>query len=381
MTTTIKSSTHADRFDPIASTGPRFDVHNLVAVDVDPGTPGAPQLLDMLEPFVGESSAPARIRVTGEMGAMVQPSRAEDTYRYTDRSLLLPRDRVTVTCTEDGFTVAGRGELLTAVIPLLDRLCVMQGAAMVHAAVVSLDGRGVFMPAWGGVGKTSTVAKLLAQDRSAFLADDWAFLRADGTLLAYAKPMFLKPHHRTIYPQAFTGIRKPLAPGRLTHSLEHLATAVHPVIVRYPRTAAFTRRWSPEHTMVRPADVFGPTRLADAAPLQVAVFLERFDGTEAILDARTTEWMTSRVVGNFHSELPGVSRDLITALGATGLVTAAEHFGQKAAVVARALAGVPCYRLRIPAAWSADRASDHVAATVTQLVERPASRRGRDDRP
>lgn len=349
----------------------RFDVHGLVGIDVHPGTPGQDQLRDMLAPFLTkEPSGPqARILVGGAGPGLPVPSRAEDAYRYTDTALHLPRDGVTVRRTDDGFGVTGDGELLTAVIPLLDRLAVTRDAAMVHAAVVSLRGRGVFIPAWGGVGKTSTVAKLLARNGSGFLADDWAFLHRDGRLLSYAKPMFLKPHHRAIYPQVFAGTRKPLAPTGLIKPLERLATAVHPVIVRYPRTAAFTRRWSPEHTMVHPADVFGPERITAQAPVDVAIFLERFDGDDAVLQRRDADWMTARVVGNFHAELPMVSRRMVTALGATGLVPLGEHFADKADVVRQGLGGIPCFVLKLPAAWSADRASDHVAATVDRVLD------------
>ena len=175
---------------------------------------------------------------------------------------------------------------------------------MIHAAVVDFRGSGVLLPAWGGVGKTSTVAKLVAMPEVRFMADDWAFLGAGGMLMGYAKPMFIKPHHRAIYPELFQGTRKPLAPGWLTNPVAHLATAVHPVIVRYPKTAAFTRRWSPEHRMVHPEQVFGPERISSAAPAQLAIFLERYDGAEARLEARSADWMTSRIVGNFHSELP-----------------------------------------------------------------------------
>jgi hypothetical protein len=369
-TTTITSSAPA----PATEAGARFEVQGLVGIQVAPHTPGTAQLLDMLGPFLGQAGsdagAPAAtIRVTAAGTPLAHASRAEDAYRHTEESLFLPRDRVTVCLTEDGFSVAGNGELLTAIIPLLDRLCVLQGAAMVHAAVVSDRGRGVLMPAWGGVGKTSTVAKLVTRDGGRFLADDWAFLRADGQLLAYAKPMFIKAHHQPIYPHLFSGARKPMAPTRLTRPLEQLATTVHPVIVRYPRTAAFTRHWSPEHRMVHPVDVFGPDRLAQQAPVRVAIFLERFDGAEAVLEPRDPDWMTTRIVGNFHSELPTVSQRLITALGATGLVPLPEHFADKAKVVHQGLVHTPCYLLKLPADWSADRASDQVAATVHAVLD------------
>ncbi|WP_308466276.1 hypothetical protein [Rathayibacter soli] len=345
-----------------------FDIHGLVAVRVEEQTPGAAQLRDMLGPFAGESQAAFELLVRGPQPPVPRQSMAEDVYRFTADSLTLPRDRVTIVRSIDGFRVEGSGELLTAVIPVLDRLCVMQRTAMVHAAIVDYRGAGVLMPAWGGVGKTSTIAKLVALPGVRFLADDWGFLRGDGTLLGYAKPLFIKPHHREIYPQLFVGPRKPLAPGRLIAPLSRVATAVHPVIVRYPRAAAFTRRWSPEHRMVAPVDVFGSENIASSVPVRLALFLERFDADDASLHSCTHDWMACRIVGNFHTELPLVSRRLIEALGSSGLVPLDRHFSEKTAVVARALSDVPCKLLRLPVAWSADRASDYVTGVVSRLV-------------
>ncbi|MGO4856372.1 hypothetical protein [Arthrobacter sp. 2MCAF14] len=353
----------------VTSPAVAFDVHGRVGIRVAQGTPGEAQLRDMLAPFLGPSASNLQLNISGGVTPVPAQSHAEDAYRYTDDSLFLPEDRVQVTRAENGFMVEGAGELLTAIVPLLDHLCIRQDTAMVHAAMVNYRGAGILMPAWGGVGKTSTVAKLLAMPDVGFMADDWGFITAEGTLLSYAKPMFIKPHHRPIYPELFQGIRKPLAPGWLTSTISGVATAVHPVIVRYPRTAAFTRRWSPEHRMVHPADVFGPGKIVPQAPARIAVFLERFDEAEARLERRTEAWMAARIVGNFHSELPFVSRRLIEALGATGLVPLGEHFSAKTSVITRSLSDVPCFVLRLPVAWSADRTSDFVAGTVTSMVD------------
>ncbi|GGH98137.1 hypothetical protein ACFFGR_16560 [Arthrobacter liuii] len=364
------SGTNLIRLSPSRhATSTTFDVHGLVAIHVEAGTPGEDQLRDMLAPFIGDSSASLQLQVSGTTTEFPAQSHAEDAYRYTDTSLFLPADRVQVIQTPNGYRVEGRGELLTAVVPLLDRLCVRAETAMVHAAMVNYKGAGVLLPAWGGVGKTSTVAKLLAVPGVGFMADDWGFFGADGMLSSYAKPMFIKPHHRSIYPDLFQGSRKPLAPGWLIPPLSRAATAVHPVIVRYPRTASFTRRWSPEHRMVHPEEVFGPENISSSAPARLAIFLERFDGVEAEWEPRSVEWMTSRIVGNFHSELPLVSRRLIEALGATGLVPLDDYFGQKAEIISSALKAVPCSRLRLPITWSADRASDYVSKLVRSQLD------------
>jgi hypothetical protein len=204
-----------------ASFGASFDVHGVVGIDA--ATPGESQLRDMLAPFLGESRAPRRITIGGNVSPVSAQSHAEDAYRFTADSLYIPTDRVQITETPDGYRVEGAGELLTAVIPLLDRLCVLGETAMIHAAVVDFRGSGVLLPAWGGVGKTSTVAKLVAMRDGRFVADDWAFMGAGGILMGYAKPMFIKAHHRAIYPDLFRGTRKPLAPGWLINPVAHLA--------------------------------------------------------------------------------------------------------------------------------------------------------------
>jgi hypothetical protein len=226
------------------------------------------------------------------------------------------------------------------------------------------------MPAWGGVGKTSTIAKLLRVDGVSFMGDDWAFLTGDGQLLGFAKPMFIKPHHRPIYPHLFTRRRKPLVPSALSRPIAELTTVVHPLVTQFPRLAGFVRRWSPEHMMVRPEVALPDASIATSAPLAAAVFVERFEGRDAVLTGQDTRWMVTRLVGNFHSELARHSRDLITALAATGLMPAEEFHAQKAAVLARALHGKPSFLLRVPVSFTADQASDVIVEHLLGVLDR-----------
>jgi hypothetical protein len=224
------------------------------------------------------------------------------------------------------------------------------------------------MPAWGGVGKTSTMAKLLKIPGFSFMGDDWAFLTEDSQLLSYAKPMFIKPHHRPIYPHLFAKKKKPLVPVRLSRPLGRLTTLVHPVITQYPRLARATRALSPEHMMVTPQQAFPQASFSDEAPLGVSIFVERFDGTSAVLEEPDRAWMVSRLVGNFHAELSRSSRETITALGATGLAPIERFFADKATILNRALGTKPTYLLKVPAAWSPDRASDTIVAHIQDVL-------------
>jgi hypothetical protein len=237
---------------------------------------------------------------------------------------------------------------------------------MIHAATISYRGTGIVMAAWGGVGKTSTIAKLTENPEVEFFGDDWAWV-TEGDLLGYAKPMYIKPHHRDIYPHIFEGMRKPLVPSAFSRSLGRVTTLVHPFVTRYPRLSKLARRWSPEYVMRSPAEALPNARIGDIAPLGLFVFVERYDGDAVALDVQDEKWMVTRLLGNFHIELSRDSRDLVEALAATGIVPIAEAFAEKRQILERAVSGKPAYRLRVPAAWSAHQASDMIVEQLYTL--------------
>jgi hypothetical protein len=347
-----------------------FNIHDRAAMRVAEDASTASILRDMFAPFRTQGLERHDLTITDEFEPIVDASHAEHEYRYTNSSLYLSGMKVQLVVGDGEYRLHGTRELLTAALPLLDKVLVSRDVAMIHAATFDYRGYGVAMPAWGGVGKTSTVAKLLRIPGVGFMGDDWAFMAGDGRLLGYAKPMFIKPHHRAIYPHLFARRRKPLVPSTLSKPIAQLTTLVHPLVTQYPRVAALSRRWSPEHMMVTPQLALPNATISTAAPLAAAVFVERYDGSDASLEEKDTAWMVSRLIGNFHDELPRHSRDLITALAATGMMPAERFFAEKAAVLARSLNGKPAFLLRVPAAFSADRASDVIVERLLDALAR-----------
>ena len=287
---------------------------------------------------------------------------------YTENSVRFQADRVQVVRDAEQWRIHGPGELLTSVVPILDAAMVGRGAGMIHAATMAYRGHAIALPAAGGTGKTSTVAKLMRRDGWSFMGDDWAFLTEDATLLGYAKPMFIKPHHRAIYPHLFEGARKPLVPSRLSGTVGRLTTVVHPYVIRYPRLADFSRRWSPEHRMVTPGTAFPGREVTTSAPLAAAIYVERFEGARSRILERTNEWMVDRMLGNFHIEMAGFSQRVVTGLAATSVVPWREHFAAKGLVLSKALDGRPCHLLQVPAAYTADEASDDIVRYLEELL-------------
>ncbi|MCW2765190.1 MAG: hypothetical protein JWO11_1149, partial [Nocardioides sp.] len=229
-------------------------------------------------------------------------------------------------------------------------------------------GRALALPAAGGTGKTSTIAKLMRRPGFSFMGDDWGFVTLDGRLLNYEKPMFIKPHHRPIYPHLFQGSRKPLVPIRLSRPLGRFTTVVHPHIVKYPKLADLSRRMSPEHRIVTARQALPGVSVTQSAPLLLSVFVERYEGARTRAAERDTEWMVQRMLGNFNIEMPGFSREVLAGLAATSHLSLGSFFEEKARVLAGALAGVPCFVLQVPTVYTPDVASDDIVGVVEDLL-------------
>jgi hypothetical protein len=350
-----------------------FDVHGHVRMGVALDAPTAPQTAAMFADFLvdPEAGVPAGgfdLTVSGQLEDFRGVAYAEEDFAYRPDAIYLRSPRLQIIRDGDRMQLNGGGELLTTIVPLLDRMMVERGAAMIHAATVTFEGRGIALPAAGGVGKTSTIAKLVRRPGIGFMGDDWAFLTASRELLGFAKPMFIKPHHRPIYPQLFNRARKPLVPKALSRPVGQLTTIVHPAIVHYPKLAAFIRKWSPEHMMVAPADALPNVPMVRSAPLTASVYIERHDGSAAELHDITQDEMVARMLGNFHSEMTVHSREIVNLLGAVGMIPLQKIFAEKAAVLDQALAGIPTWLLQVPRAWTADRASDAIVAELEKVL-------------
>jgi hypothetical protein len=346
-----------------------FDIHGAATMRVEKSAPTSGLLHDMFEPFLCTDTGEADLVVSTRREPMPNASDADTDYRYTSNAIEFAHSGVQIVVDGDGYRVSGTRELLVVVLPLLDRILVRRGIAMVHAATFVWGGRGVIMPAWGGTGKTSTMAKLMRRDDVAFLGDDWAFLSDDGRLLGYAKPMTIKPHHRTIYPHLFADKRKPLIPARLSRPLGRLTSAVHPFMTQHPQLARVARRYSPEHHTVTAKVAFPNGRMATEAPLGAAVFVERYDASTTVLDEMDSESMTGRLTGNFYAEAPEPSKEIIAALGATNMVPLGAAFSEKDAVIASGLGNLPCRLMRVPREISADQASDIIVEHLAKVMD------------
>jgi hypothetical protein len=346
-----------------------FDIHGVVGLRVHTAAPAALQLRTMMGSFAVDHEVPADIVVSGDLELMIDSAVLEDELAYNATAVQFRRQHVQVVEEGDQYRVNGPGELLTTVLPLLDLVTTSRGVAMIHAATVGYRGRAIALPAAGGTGKTSTMAKLMRRPGFSFMGDDWGFVTADGRLLNYEKPMFIKPHHRPIYPHLFKGSRKPLVPVRLSRPVGRFTTVVHPHIVKYPKMADMARRMSPEHRIVTAQQALPGVSVTREAPLLTSVFVERYEGARTRIAERDPEWMVQRMLGNFHIEMPGFSREVLAGLAATSHLALGSFFADKARVLAGALAEAPSFVLQVPSVYTPDVASDDIVDVVEELLE------------
>lgn len=349
-----------------------FDVHGLVRMRVAPDAPTAHQLCHMFAHFLRPDVTvcdDADITVTGSVPSLVAPVHGEYEFTFTDEAVIIEAMGSCVERRGDRWGVHGTREMLTTVLPLVDRVAVTHGAAMIHAATVIYDGKGIAMPAWGGVGKTSTMSQLVKMDGVEFLGDDWAFIDTRQQLLGFHKPIYIKPHHRVIYPHMFEGARKPLVPSSLSKPFAKLTTAVHPLATKYPKAANVFRKWTPEYRVVTPQEAFPEARFGNAAPLVISIFVERADLDAPRLTEVSEEWMVSKILGNFHAEMSPQSREVFTALATTSILALEDVMAEKAGILSKALVGIPTFRLLVPTHFPPDQAAPAIVAEMQRAME------------
>lgn len=133
------------------------------------------------------------------------------------------------------------------------------GSTYVHASSFERDGRGVAIVAWGGVGKTTSLLKMVLEERWRFLSDDLGLIDSDGRI--YRTPKWMQ-----IYAYNLQG--EPAISNALLDSrglVDRMAWSWK----QFRRGVKGVRRRVSAH------ELFGPDRVAESVELSDVFFLER----------------------------------------------------------------------------------------------------------
>lgn len=229
------------------------------------------------------------------------------------------------------------------------------GQSYLHASSFERGGEAAALIAWGGIGKTSAMLKLVLEDGWRFLSDDLVAIDSSGML-------WRSPKRLQVYGYNVAGqerLRRRLMDGR--SAVDRAAWALR-LAVRGPR--GVRRRVSAERLV-------GPDAVATHGRLAHAFFVERADAPAFGRRALPVEELARRAATTLLRELqPFV--DLSTAMYAGGrhpvLPSVSDLFENSRRVLEQALGAVRPWAISLPLHAGPDEVSDYLRAALRETT-------------
>jgi len=217
---------------------------------------------------------------------------------------------------------------------LLQCSLLARNAALIHASGFSVDGKGVLLPAWGGVGKSTIMSRAVLHGRAKFLADDHAVIDAGGRMYLHTLPIHTYVYHleqdeelRTRVLSSLTGI------NRLQW---HIGKVIKP---------GKAVRW------VNPINIFGENKLAASEEIACVVVLFRGKTHDFIWEPCSPEDAAIPCVGIIMSEIKTFSERIARAEAGWDeslFPSLGDMHGLLFNIYSRAFSKATCARLMIP---------------------------------
>jgi len=205
----------------------------------------------------------------------------------------------------------------------------------IHASSLERDGKAIALLAWGGIGKTTSLLKLVLEDNWNFLSDDLGLVDATGRLHRSPKNLQLYGYNLQGQPQ----IKSALFSQRTL--LDSMSWSFFRTIKGNHRVR---RRVSGER-------VFGSQRTATSGQLTQAFFLERHKGQGFRCEQITPEALADRCVAILLHEISPYI-DVASAIHGAGnnqtILSPGEMYKQTREVLISAFGQVPCNVISIP---------------------------------
>jgi hypothetical protein len=209
------------------------------------------------------------------------------------------------------------------------------GQTFVHASSLERNGKAIALLAWGGIGKTTSMLKLVLEDGWRFLSDDLGVIDRDGVL-------HRSPKHMQIYGYNLLG-QQPIADAFFKERslADRLSWRIYRVLKSDQRVR---RRLSAE-------SMFGAERVAKSAQLTQAIFLERNAGREFTHTKVSAADLAQRCTAILLREIDPFT--LVTCAVHGGgndrtIRTVGEVEEQSRAILTAAFERVPCSVVSIP---------------------------------
>jgi len=259
-------------------------------------------------------------------------------------------------------------------------LLVPQGVSLVHAAGISLNGRGIIFPAAGGVGKTTLVSQLKDLPGFSFFGDDFVMMDRSGVMLAYPSDLSVYPYHleimpelkRTIYHQyligrqwlnAFTNI---IPDGRLRYYVRRGLSKLIAVIIGWIKLSA-TPIWHQDYAKVPVEQLVKAEKIGNQVKLIAAVFLRRHSGNDFRVSSLTSAQLATIIAAVLGIEFrySWVYWESLAIASGRDVTT---FLNQQKQVLESGLAGISIYQIDIPMSASSQAYIEFMKKFIQQKL-------------
>jgi O-antigen/teichoic acid export membrane protein len=273
---------------------------------------------------------------------------ASGSYYYSDNHLYFIKYKTHLLKKNGSWILAGQRDLLSLTRPVLQMLFLRKKHCVIHSASVSINGRGVLLPGWGGTGKTSAIICILKEIAgSSFLSDDYSFISADS-IYSNPKAFFIYPYHQQLFPHLFKPRRKILVPSCFSDTLEKIRIVARPGFMAFPRLENIARRITPEHMQVPAREALPDFEFSDKAKIDTVLFIERHSNGKTVLEDISIDRARQRLIGNWLYEENKCGQEMIVAMGGTGIIDLSEYFSQMGEIIDSACRNRTVKLLKIP---------------------------------
>jgi hypothetical protein len=204
-----------------------------------------------------------------------------------------------------------------------------------HASSLERNGKALALLAWGGIGKTTSMLKLVLEDGWRFLSDDLGVLDADGVVSRSPKKMQIYGYNLVNQPKVTAAMMQ----GR--SFLDRWSWKMFKVIKGNKR---IRRRLSAEQ-------LFGADRIARTAQLGQAIFLERHRSSSFVVETITPDALARRCTAVLLREISPYDfvASAVQGAGNRSVLPSVGEMEERArGIMVKAFSRVPCQLIKIP---------------------------------
>ncbi len=253
---------------------------------------------------------------------------------------------------------------------LIEYFLLPQSMTFVHGAAVSYKNKGIIFPAPPNVGKTLLVSRLRNKEHIKFFGDDYVVVGADASLRAFPADFSIYHYHFNFFPElkkksSAIKIKRAWYERAVVNLIKH--SPIKYTAKRVARAIGYDFLQGGEFLKVPASTLIQKEKFGSVAPLEYAVFLNKYDGKEFKFEAIDATTGPAEIMGILQSEWVQ-TMPVYHLLSAFGIVDFAKHIETIHNVLASALKDLKIYRVLIPAHMDVKEHIEKLEAFLQQEI-------------